>query len=124
MGIDIYAKWAGQTEEERQAQATGFSTEHGHVGYLREAYHGSPYATRKLLPEAFAADNAEAAISAQTLRERLPDVLKTVEERETKLYKATKEEVARAQKSFTDFVELCERKERETGQPVTVYASY
>ena len=27
-------------------------------------------------------------------------------------------------KSFADFVELCERKERETGEPVTILASY
>jgi hypothetical protein len=32
MGIDIYAKWDGMTEAEEDAQATGFSVEHGHVG--------------------------------------------------------------------------------------------
>lgn len=41
------------TEHERRAQQTGFSVVHGHVGYLREAYHGEPYATRVLVPEAF-----------------------------------------------------------------------
>ena len=53
MGIDIYARWKGQTEAEEQAQNTGFSAVHGHVGYLREAYHGEPYATRYLAAEAF-----------------------------------------------------------------------
>jgi hypothetical protein len=33
MGIDIYARWNGMTEPERAAQITGFSVEHGHVGY-------------------------------------------------------------------------------------------
>ena len=47
MGIDIYARWNGQSSAEQQAQYTGFSIEHGHVGYLREAYHGAPYATRE-----------------------------------------------------------------------------
>ena len=42
MGIDIYARWRGQTEEEQHAQITSFSVVHGHVGYLREAYHGEP----------------------------------------------------------------------------------
>ena len=78
MGIDIYAKWAGQSEQEKEAQITGFSTVHGHVGYLREAYHGEPYATRVLVPEAFDAPECEAAISAATLRERLPETLNAV----------------------------------------------
>jgi hypothetical protein len=46
MGIDIYMRWKGQTDEETQAQFVGFSVVHGHVGYLREAYHGAPYATK------------------------------------------------------------------------------
>jgi hypothetical protein len=51
MGIDVYAKWDGQTDDERKAQITGFSIVHGHTGYLREAYHGEPYATKVLFPE-------------------------------------------------------------------------
>jgi hypothetical protein len=51
----VYTSWRGQTEKEQAAQITGFSVVHGHVGYLREAYHGEPYATRVLVPEAFAA---------------------------------------------------------------------
>lgn len=72
MGIDIYARWKGQTRRERKAQVTGFSTIHGHVGYLREAYHGGPYVTRFLVREAFEAADAEAAIAAADLRTRLP----------------------------------------------------
>ena len=53
MGIDIYMHWKDQTEEEHKAQLTGFSVTSGDVGYLREAYHGSPYATKFLMPEAF-----------------------------------------------------------------------
>jgi hypothetical protein len=51
MGIDAYAKWDGQTAAERDAQITGYSIVSGHVGYLREAYHGEPYATKVLFPE-------------------------------------------------------------------------
>jgi hypothetical protein len=53
MGIDVYAKWDGQTEDEKKAQITGFSIVAGEVGYLREAYHGGPYATKVLFPECF-----------------------------------------------------------------------
>ena len=30
MGIDIYLRWQGMTEEERAAQQTGYSVVHGH----------------------------------------------------------------------------------------------
>jgi hypothetical protein len=35
MGTDVYLEWTGKTEEEKQAQFTGWSIEAGHVGYLR-----------------------------------------------------------------------------------------
>lgn len=57
MGIDLYAKWDGVTEAEAEAQITGFSVTAGSVGYLREAYHGGPYVTAWLAPEAFVIDS-------------------------------------------------------------------
>ena len=123
MGIDIYARWKGQTEAEEQAQNTGFSTMHGHVGYLREAYHGEPYATQYLVAEAF--ENGRAEIPAAVLRERLPKTLTLVEERERTIYENDDEQyIAEAKQSFTDFVALCERKEQETGKPITIIASF
>ena len=74
MGIDIYTRWKGQTDEETQAQMTGFSIVHGHVGYLREAYHGEPYATKYLLREAFEHPD-RCRIPASVLRQRLPHTL-------------------------------------------------
>ncbi len=125
MGIDIYANWKGQTKEEKEAQVTGFSVAHGHVGYLREAYHGEPYATRYLVREAFENKFGQATIPATKLRERLGATLDLVEEREREVYNETDSRViAKAKKSFTDFVELCEEKERETGEAVTIIASY
>lgn len=125
MGIDIYAEWRGQTREEKEAQVTGFSTLHGNVGYLREAYHGEPYATCFLVREAFESKDARAAIPAAVLRERLPETLDLVEERQREVYCETdSREIAKVKRSFTDFVELCEEKERETGEPVTILASY
>ena len=124
MGIDIYTRWKGQTKEEVHAQYTGFSTVHGHVGYLREAYHGAPYATKYLLREAFERPD-RCQIPASVLRERLPQTLALVEERERKVYGETDAAaIAEVKKSFVDFVELCEAKERATGTPVLIIASF
>lgn len=168
MGIDIYLEWDGQTEEDKQKMLTGFSTTSGDVGYLREAYHGGPYATQILLREAFEAEDCRAQIPACVMRERLTHVTEpargklaghdmaammmqmfeqmgmknvgdgvkaalttpqTVEEavraRCANLYPDDGDEYAdKVVQSFRDFVALAERKEKETGKPCTVYASY
>lgn len=74
MGIDIYLKWPEMTEDDKKSQYTGMSTVHGNVGYLREAYHGGPYATKILCREAFEAENCEAEIPAAVMRERLTSI--------------------------------------------------
>lgn len=124
MGIDIYARWKGQSDEEEADQLTGFSVEHGHVGYLREAYHGEPYATRHLVAEAFASDTGMAKVPASVLRKRLPETLRLAKERQRAVYKRTAADDDPVIQSFTDFVELCQRKEWQTGEPVTIIASY
>lgn len=167
MGIDIYLKWDGMTEEEQQQQYTGMSTTSGNVGYLREAYHGGPYATKILVREAFEAENAEAEISAEIMRERLTHVTEpvigasgghnvaaifmemmrqagqtvagqvlsditrpmtveeAVRERCARLYPEDGAEYADSVvQSFRDFVALAEQKEKETGKPCTIIASY
>lgn len=86
MGIDIYARWRDQTAEQQEAQYTGFSIRHGNVGYLREAYHGGPYATRELVPEAFGGDSDEAPIAAALMRSRLPRAAQAALIREAQVY--------------------------------------
>ena len=114
MGIDIYAKWYGMSEKEEQAQIAGcFSTVHGHVGYLREAYHGEPYATLVLVPEEVF-ERGEAFIRAAVLRERLPEALRTAERRERALYQSSAADIAEVLQSYRDFVDLGARKEAET----------
>lgn len=170
MGIDIYARWREQSAEEERAQYTGFATNAGHVGYLREAYHGGPYVTTYLVAEAF--EHGEAAIPATSLRARLPTAVLMHLYREHKLYGGGKdpsattleelpsvlrntlahepsddtheafaaallpESIATAAQliadrmlpttalAFVDFVELCEAKERETGEPCRITASF
>lgn len=172
MGIDVYLTWKGQTERERKAQFTGFSVTHGHVGYLREAYHGGPYATAVLISEDW--DNQPEdgfAIAAAELKNRLPATVMTAIYRDHVVYgegddpsvfnldnKDSFKELAdsilsrlaeaREQDwrpnaeqargvtalidarnlpdyalSFVDFVQLAERKERETGEPCRVRVS-
>jgi hypothetical protein len=123
MGIDIYAKWDGMTEAEEDAQVTGFSVEHGHVGYLREAYHGEPYATKVLVPEAF--EEHRVPIYAATLESRLPATLAVAETREREIYGVSDQvKIDRVLKSYRDFIALCVRKEAETGEPCLIIASY
>jgi hypothetical protein len=123
MGIDIYAHWRDQSNEAKAKQSEAWlSTGAGGAGYLREAYHGAPYATKYLCAEAF--ETGKARISAAILRERLPHTLALAEERERKIYESTDETVEDVKQSFREFVALCEEKEKETGEPVLVIASY
>lgn len=175
MGIDIYLKWNGMEDDAKKAQCTGFDTTAGATGYLREAYHGGPYATKMLVREAFESETCEAEIPAAVMRERLTHVTEpardcdgghnlaamftavmrmmaeasgeeaptieggpkasgytepmTVEEAVRKrcqtLYpECGSEHEEKVVRSFRDFVALAERKEKETGKPCTVYASY
>ena len=124
MGIDIYMRWDDMTDSEKEKQYTGFSIAHGHVGYLREAYHGGPYATQVLVPEAFEAENSEAEIPASVLKERLDLAKQTVIERGQKVYKEVLTEDDPSVQAFADFVALAEQVESKTGKPVTIIASY
>jgi hypothetical protein len=124
MGIDIYARWDFMTEAEEKAQMAAFlSPLHGHLGYLREAYHGAPYATKVLVPEAF--EEHRVRIYAATLQDRLPPTLVIAEHRERKLYAATDQaQIDAVLKSYRDFVALCARKEEETCEPCLIIADY
>jgi hypothetical protein len=124
MGIDIYAKWDGMTEaEENEQHSALLSAEHGHVGYLREAYHGEPYATKVLVPEAF--QELRVPIYAATLKDRLPATLVVAEHRERTIYGVTDQaEIEGVLQSYRNFVAVCARKEAETGEPCLITASY
>jgi hypothetical protein len=124
MGIDIFAKWDGmsQAEEDEQNRAV-FRADLGRLGYLREAYHGEPYATKVLVPEAF--EELRVPIHAARLEDRLPATLVVAEAREREIYGVTDQaEIDRVLNSYRDFVALCARKEAETGEPCLIVASY
>ena len=115
MGIDCYLINPDtnqiHAEEIGQEEAMGFNPFSGHVGYLREAYHGGPYATKVLLTEAWIDEgerDEEGAISieASTLRHRLPKTLEAAAIRNRENYSGRDEDAVL--KSFEDFVDLAE----------------
>jgi len=65
-------------------------------------------------------------IAATTLRKRLRKTLATARARQLLIYKepAGSDDTRMVCKSFTDFVALCEAKERDTGAPCIIRASY
>ena len=123
MGIDIYMRWDGMTEEDRDKQITGFDATKGDVGYLREANHGQVFATEYLGKEAFAKDAGEVHIPAKELRKRLPLTKEIVIQRAKQVYKEELTEDDAVVKAFEDFVKLSEALE-EDGRKPTIYASY
>lgn len=127
MGIDVYVNMDNKTEEEQQAQYTGFATT-GRTGYLREAYHGSPYATRVLVPESFEVEDYSedfdgVVIPSSVLRERLEATLAAVEERERTIYSSSDEDIELMKQQYRDFVAFVEQLENDGRNP-RIYNSY
>jgi hypothetical protein len=120
MGIDIYLFWEGMTEQDKERQYDESNGTSGQAGYLREGYGGGPYATKVFVREAFNDNDCQAKIPASIMRERLSDVIS--------LYRSIYNEEIYADdpdvQPYVHFVELAERKERETGQMCTIVASY
>ena len=124
MGIDIYLKWEGMLPEEKRGQITGFDTTKGDVRYLREAYHGEPYATKYFVKEAFTSKTSQAKIKAATLKKRLPKAIKMAIEREKVVYGGVITKKDPVVQSYVNFAKLAEMKEKKSGEPCTVVASY
>ena len=130
MGIDCYLINPDtnklHAEETGQEEAMGFNPFSGHAGYLREAYHGGPYATQVLLKEGWFDEERDEegnfSLKASTLRERLPETLEAAAIRNRQNYADRDEEAVL--KSFKDFVELAENMEKEKGKPCKFYVSY
>lgn len=140
MGIDVYILWPSMTDEDVQRQYTGFRTDMGHVGYLREAYHGGPYATRILATEGFDPMKHRCAVDIQpkargegqvicaripaaTLRERLPAAVDAVKERARKVYHEELNDASPEVRALYAFVDLYDMLERSGKEPA-IYISW
>lgn len=129
MGIDIYAKWRKMTKAEEKAQYKGFTIDidNGSAGYLREAYHGEPYATQFFVKEAF---DGEAKIPADVLVSRLPETVRILVERAKKVYEWDGSNIEQTKwlaaeiESYASFARLCAEKEEKFGEPTEIIASY
>jgi len=118
MGIDVYLEWDNQTEAEGAAQITGFRNDMGRVGYLREAYHGGPYATHVLFTESWEeAEEDGLVIPNKVLRSRLPATLAAVILRARKVYDHHLTEESPECMAFRDFIDLHEKLEKAGVHP-------
>ncbi len=121
MGIDVYLNWDGMTKEDKEKQFTGFSVHAGNVGYLREAYHGQPYATHILFSEDWDKQPEDGfVIPNSVLRARLTETVKTAMKRVRRIYH---EQEPKSFQSFIDFVELHGRLEKEGRNPRIVISA-
>ena len=127
MGIDIYLKWDGITDDDKQKQLTGFSLTSGHLGYLRQSFYKPDHFTgnypiESLIPEAFADNDSTASIPVDKLKIMLPYVISELFRfySNEKLNLNDNVTVYDIVKSYIDFVALAERKELETGKPCTI----
>jgi hypothetical protein len=94
------------------------------VTSLWEAHHGEPYATHFLVAEAFEDMGHPVAVRAATLRERLPQALRLADKRARRIYGIAKpEDIGWLLRRFEQFVEVCERIERDSGLPVDISAT-
>ena len=84
MGIGVYVKCHCMSDEVKHAQITlqAPALLRGHVGYVREAYHASPYETPLLVPAAFDGEEGEAESLPGFMRQRLRWVVEAGRQRE------------------------------------------
>ena len=120
-GIDVYAHWAGKTLAEERAQITGhsmaMSVTLGKLMMVNRTRSNSWFPRRSRVMRKF---------PQHYCAPRLAEVLRIAAQRQATVYHRTIDDEAakEALKSFADFVDLCERKEGETGKPCRISARY
>lgn len=141
MGIDIYAEWGDESFHDRADREVGrpdYKADRetakkqsaliysGANGYLRESYHGRPYATREFVREAFEAKDATARIPASVLMGRLEKAAADTIQRYREVYdcEPRSEETLWQMRQFADFARKVAEIERETGVTPNIIASY
>jgi hypothetical protein len=118
MGIDVSIEldiWQVTPEDAK------YFWDNADRGHLWEGAGIAPYATYRLVPEAFDCNGSH--VSAAELRKRLPCALRLLEQRARPIYKGDDEMIDGLRRRFIDFVDFCEEIEKRTGEPVKVIAS-
>lgn len=137
MGIDVYLCWDNMSEDEHKAQFNSGDTDGGKIGYLRESYHGEPYATRVLMPEGwdqalwdghnddclYHCPHGEVRIPAATLVGRLEETCGTAIRRAELVYSDDIDQDDPHVQAFIDFVKLVQEKEL-AGLDPRIFVSY
>lgn len=120
--IDVCVQWTGMSKEEKDAQKCGVLFVCGGLVSCIKESHIEPCATKELVCEAF--EKGKAKISAKIIKQRLPNVLKTIEKREKQIYFSSNSTIKRVKNTFKSFVKLIEQKEKETNSEVTIFVSF
>ena len=91
---------------------------------LREAYHGSPYATHYFVQEAFEDDKYDGvAIPSDTLLERVPLAVDIHIQRHKEIYKEDVKREDKSARAFGEFAKLVQDLEKQGKNP-KIRASY
>ena len=118
MGIDCYLEW-------KDKQGYHFEAPY----YLRESYHGEPYATPVLFKEAFAVNDGNeesyrCRVDSEELETRLPEALNLTAERHFKIYSHEGlESLKQSLQDIVDFVQEFKELE-EIGEEPFIQVSY
>ena len=115
MGYDVYLRWDGMTTEEKDAQFTGYSTVHGHSGYLRWSYEKPNPVLNLLKPWMTNAYPEEiSGVPSADILKRLPKAKDAILS-----YDGISDQVkVEIVESFANFVLLYEKKEKDGLNPV------
>jgi hypothetical protein len=122
MAFGLFTRWHGQTEKDWTEQDAAWEER-----FLYEGWNGHIGDTNRrplqcLAKEAFHPEEGE-PIPAAVLRSRLNVAIELA--KQTMIEAGDSErQIEHAIRGYTAFVEFCEQKEKETGEPVTVIACY
>jgi hypothetical protein len=113
LGYDIYLKWEGMTENDKERQITGFSLKHGHVGYLRASIHfdGLIDIFKQLFKEAWTGYNeGEIELEKRQLEKRYKKLNWAKFNQNVERWEMKEERVKEIKTSVENFVHLAESK--------------
>jgi hypothetical protein len=113
MGYDIYLKWEGMTENDKDKQRTRFSLIHGHVGYLRASFnfYGLIDIFKQLFKESWTGYNeGEMELEKGELQKRYKNLNWGKFDLNVERWEMSEERIREIKTSVENFVHLAETK--------------